>query len=133
MAPLYLALLHFPVYDKNGQVVTTAVTHMDIHDIARSARTFGLKGYFVVSPIEAQRALVESLLSHWDEGPGRRRMPDRSDALERVKVCESLAAARDQIGAAEGRAPFVVATTARRVPSLSAPSTSSRSSRASEP
>ena len=36
MAPLYLALLHFPVYDKNGQVVTTAVTNMDIHDIARA-------------------------------------------------------------------------------------------------
>ena len=25
-----LALLHYPVYDKNGQVVTTAVTNMDI-------------------------------------------------------------------------------------------------------
>ena len=43
MAPLYLALLHFPVYDKNGQVVTTAVTHLDIHDIARSACTYGVR------------------------------------------------------------------------------------------
>ena len=39
MAPLYLALLHFPVYDKNGQVVTTAVTHLDISraDIIKAA------------------------------------------------------------------------------------------------
>jgi hypothetical protein len=96
--------------------VTSAVTTLDVHDIARSARTFGLKGYFVVTPIQAQRALVESLLTHWDEGPGRRRMPDRSVALERVKVCESLAEARAQIGAAEGRAPLVVATSARSRP-----------------
>jgi hypothetical protein len=36
-AAVYLALLHYPVYDKNHQVVTTAVTNMDIHDIARRA------------------------------------------------------------------------------------------------
>ena len=43
MADLYLALLHHPVLDKNGQIVTTAVTNMDIHDIARSARTYGVR------------------------------------------------------------------------------------------
>jgi tRNA (guanine37-N1)-methyltransferase len=37
MADLFLALLHYPVRDKNGAIVTTAVTNMDIHDIARSA------------------------------------------------------------------------------------------------
>ena len=41
MTPLYVALLHFPVYDKNGAVVTSAVTHMDIHDIARSGLLLG--------------------------------------------------------------------------------------------
>src|SRR5258706_2622956 len=40
---IYIALLHHPVYDKNGQVVTTAVTNMDIHDIARAAETYGLR------------------------------------------------------------------------------------------
>ncbi len=40
-APVYVALLHHPVYDKNDQVVTTAVTNMDIHDIARSGCTYG--------------------------------------------------------------------------------------------
>ncbi len=39
MTDLYVALLHHPVLDKNGLVVTTALTTMDIHDIARSART----------------------------------------------------------------------------------------------
>jgi len=35
MADLYAALLHHPVYDKNGAVVTTAVTNMDVHDFGR--------------------------------------------------------------------------------------------------
>jgi hypothetical protein len=39
MADLYLALLHYPVYDKDHKIVTTSITNMDIHDIARSART----------------------------------------------------------------------------------------------
>jgi tRNA (guanine37-N1)-methyltransferase len=115
-APVYCALLHHPVRDRSGQTVTSAVTTLDVHDLARSARTFELEGYFVVSPIEAQRALVASLLTHWDEGPGRRRMPERSRALERVRVCETLAEARTQIAAREGQAPFVVATSARERP-----------------
>ena len=36
MADLYVALLHHPVYDKNGAIVTTAVTNMDVHDLARA-------------------------------------------------------------------------------------------------
>src|SRR5262247_3881360 len=52
-APVYLALLHYPVYDKNRQVVTTAVTNMDIHDISRAGRTYGVRGFFVVTPAKA--------------------------------------------------------------------------------
>ncbi len=55
MSAVYCALLHYPVKDREGAVVTTAVTNLDVHDIARSARAYGLKGYFIVTPIEAQR------------------------------------------------------------------------------
>jgi tRNA (guanine37-N1)-methyltransferase len=112
-APVYCAVLHHPVRDRAGETVTSAVTTLDVHDIARSARTYGLAGYFVVTPIEAQRTLVESLLTHWDEGPGRRRMPERSRALELVRVRESLDQVRAELAAGEGRAPTVIATTAR--------------------
>jgi hypothetical protein len=37
MADIYLALLHYPVYDKDHKVVTTSITNLDIHDIAHSA------------------------------------------------------------------------------------------------
>src|SRR4029079_5707170 len=45
-ATIYVALLHHPVYDKNHAIVTTAVTNMDIHDISRSGRTYGIAGFY---------------------------------------------------------------------------------------
>ena len=47
----YVALVHHPVYDKQHQVVSTAVTNLDIHDIARSCCTYGVAGYYVVYPV----------------------------------------------------------------------------------
>lgn len=117
---VWLALVHHPVVDRAGDVITTAVTNLDVHDIARSARTYGLGGYVVVTPIEAQRTLVERILSHWKDGPGARRVPERSEALARVHVVESLDAARDAVEAVEGRAPLTIVTSARTGPRTSA-------------
>src|SRR5690606_14363961 len=36
-------LVHHPVLDRAGEVVTTAITNLDLHDIARSAHTYGLE------------------------------------------------------------------------------------------
>ena len=51
----YLALVHHPVYDRHRKVVATSITNLDIHDIARSSRTYELAGYFLVHPVTAQR------------------------------------------------------------------------------
>jgi hypothetical protein len=107
-ARTHIALVHHPVLDRTGRVVTTAVTNLDIHDLARSSRTFGLASYFVVTPIEAQRALVSQIIGHWTEGAGREHNEKRTDALELVRVVASL----DDVLAALGN-PLVVATTAR--------------------
>ena len=85
-----VALLHHPVVDRQGEVVTTAVTNLDVHDIARSAHTYGLSAFFVVHPVAAQRELVNRIRSHWVEGSGSKRIPDRKPAMEIVRVVESL-------------------------------------------
>ena len=59
MTRLAIALVHHPVLDKNGQIVTTAVTNMDIHDIARSAATYGVRRFYVVTPVKALRRTWE--------------------------------------------------------------------------
>ncbi len=117
MSSVWIALVHHPVVDREGAVITTAVTNVDVHDLARSARTYGLAGYFVVTPIEAQRLLVERILSHWRDGaPGARRVPERSEALARVSVVASIEEAAAAIAAGEGRPPLRVVTSARRTP-----------------
>ncbi|MCC6646028.1 MAG: RNA methyltransferase [Polyangiaceae bacterium] len=102
MRRLSVALVHHPVVGRDGAVMTTTVTNLDVHDIARSARTFGVSDYFVVHPIEAQRALVARIVAHWTgDGRGLSRIPDREPALSRVRVVATLADACTAAGDAE--------------------------------
>jgi hypothetical protein len=106
-----VALVHHPVLDGQGALVTSAVTNLDVHDIARSARTYGCSDYFVAHPISAQRELVNRILAHWTQGSGGRRIPDRREALSVLRVVESLDSAIDALG---GRASVEVWATAAR-------------------
>jgi hypothetical protein len=108
----WVALVHHPVYDKHQRVVATALTNLDLHDIARSSRTYGLAGFLIVHPVEAQRALATRIAAHWlDEGA---HMNDfRRMALERVAVVPTLDDAIGHITRAVGRPPCLVATSAR--------------------
>jgi hypothetical protein len=88
-----IALLHYPVYDRNRRVVASAVTNLDLHDIARSARTFGLFRYYVVTPVAEQRILAERIRGHWQDGWGASYNPKRREALELLRVVPELDAA----------------------------------------
>ena len=72
MGNVYLALIHYPVLNRDGIVVTSSVTSLDMHDLARVGRTYGVSGVFVVHPFAPQRAFVERVIKHFVEGPGRR-------------------------------------------------------------
>jgi hypothetical protein len=108
-ARLAVALVHHPVLDREGAVVTTAITNLDLHDLARSSRTYGVSDLFIVHPIEAQRLLAERVREHWVAGSGKRRIPDRAVALELLRVVPSIEDAYDALG---GRAAIEVWTTA---------------------
>lgn len=115
-ANVSIALIHYPVYDKNRAVVATAVTNLDLHDIARTARTFGLDRYYVVTPIPAQRALAERIGRHWREGWGATYNPKRKAALEIMAVVPSLEDALADMESRSGRRPKIVVTGARGLP-----------------
>jgi tRNA (guanine37-N1)-methyltransferase len=115
VSALYLGLVHHPVRGRAGETITTAVTNLDVHDIARSARAYDLAGYFVITPIEAQRVLVERILEHWRDGAGAQRIPERSEALARCATLDGLETARREVERREGRAPLVWVTSARAV------------------
>lgn len=87
---VYIALLHYPVYNKKGDVVTTSVTNADIHDISRSARTYSVRRFYIVTPVEEQRELVERIMRHWQDGYGAFYNPLRKEAVDIVKLESTL-------------------------------------------
>jgi len=113
---VYAALIHYPVYNKRMEVVSTSVTNVDLHDLSRCAATYGVKRFFVVHPLSTQRRLVEEITSYWQEGYGSGYNSDRREAFSLVEVTDSIARAVDQILAAEGRKPKLVTTDARTFP-----------------
>jgi len=101
MRRIAIALVHHPVRGQDGNIVTSAITNIDVHDLARSAKTFGAGDCFIVSPITAQRELVLRICAHWRDGSSGRRIPDRKAALELVRVVASIDDARAALGDCE--------------------------------
>ncbi|MBI4956426.1 MAG: RNA methyltransferase [Myxococcales bacterium] len=92
------ALIHFPVLGRGGETLTATVTNLDVHDLSRSARSYGLAAFFVVHPRPAQRLLGERIRAHWVSGTGRRRIPDRGAALELATFVADLDEALGRLG-----------------------------------
>ena len=114
---IYIALMHYPVYNRQQQVTATALTTIDIHDLARLARTYGLDGFYVVMPLRSQQALARRLIDHWVTGRGAVFNPTRKEALSLVRMADTVEEALQEIEQEQGRRAQTVATTARRYPS----------------
>jgi len=110
---LYLALMHYPMVDKEKKVVATSITNMDLHDISRSCRTFGVERYYVVNPMPAQREIASRVINHWLKGFGATYNENRKEAFEYTCVTDSLTAVLKDIEEREGVTPIVVGTSAR--------------------
>src|SRR3989304_7688845 len=108
-----IALNHDQVFDKSRNVSGTAVTSLDIHDIARVCRTYAVKKFFVSTPFESQKLLCEKIIKHWTDGYGAAYNPIRKEALESVSVGQDLEIAIKEIKALEGKDPLKIVTAAR--------------------
>jgi hypothetical protein len=107
---LYIAFLHYPVYNKDGKVVTTAIVNMDIHDIARCASTYDVWGFYIVNPISFQRDLAKDIISHWRDGYGANFNPLRKEAFEPVRLKENLKEVLTEIEEQTGFVPKTIVT-----------------------
>lgn len=107
---LYIVLLHFPVYNKEGKVVTTAVANMDLHDIARVAKTYNVKGFYIVNPLDDQRRFAHEIVSHWQTGFGAQYNPCRREAFELIRIRKALADVLEDIERETGAKPKTVVT-----------------------
>lgn len=110
---LYLGLVHGPVKNKMGDTITTSITNMDIHDISRSAKTFGIQKYFLISPMRAQYEMVERIIGYWHSDEGNDYNPDRATALKNTELVPSLEDAIKTIENIEQQKPMVAVTAAK--------------------
>ena len=106
----YLGLLHHPILGRKGEIITTSVTNLDIHDIARTCRTFGFKKYFIITPVEKQHALIQTILDHWNTDLESSYNPDRTSALSFIEIAHSYEDAQRRIEELEGTKPYNVVT-----------------------
>ena len=110
---LYSALIHYPVYNKNKEIIATSITTSNIHDISRTAKTYGLESFFFITPIPRQQLLIHTIIQHWKTGYGASYNPTRGMALDTIQACSSLEECIRAIQSKEGVRPNVVVTCAR--------------------
>ena len=111
---LYIGLVHYPVYNKNKEKIASAITTLDLHDIARLARTYDVKKFFVITPLDDQQELAKRVLNHWTTGYGAKYNRHRKEAIELVAIVPSLERAVDAVAETEGEIPLLIATDASR-------------------
>lgn len=115
-AKIHVALLHYPVLNKSGDTIASAVTPMDLHDISRAVRTYGVRRFFVVTPLKDQQQLVQRVRDHWIKGYGATYNPARREALETVRLTDTLESVKKEIRSLDCGTPRVVVTSSRKHP-----------------
>ncbi len=110
---IFLSLVHYPVYDKRRKIVTTSVTNLDIHDLARLTKSFGLGGFYIVQPSLLQRELARRIIDHWEKGAGGRYNETRRDAFTTVSLVSTLEEMEKDLKKRVGEELTTIATTGR--------------------
>ena len=113
MGSLYIGLIHHPVIDRHGQTATTSITGLDLHDIARTAMTYGVKRYFLVEPFPSQREIAERMRRYWLDLDEPDDPTHRAEALKPVQILATVDDSLEAILETEGQSPLMVATSAR--------------------
>lgn len=107
---LYVGLLHWPCMDKNGEEISTSITNLDLHDLARVCLTYGINTLYIVHPNDAQLAFARKIMDHWLIGYGSEYNPIRRRAFEIVSLVREVEDIKRQTGA------YMVGTSATKFP-----------------
>lgn len=108
-----LALVHHPALGRDGSLITTSITPMDLHDISRTCKTYGAGQYYVVHPHATMKTIAQRVRDYWKQGAGKAYEHNRSDAFTLMEIVDSLDEALFDAKARRGVRPLVVATSAR--------------------
>lgn len=115
-ANVYLGLIHHPIYNKNGEKITTTITNLDLHDISRAAKTYDINKYFVINHLESQQALVKRMQNYWTSGFGSDYNENRQEAFSVLNIEDTLDDVLKAIKDETGKEAILVATDAKEFP-----------------
>ncbi len=111
---IYIALVHHPIVNKHGNIVTTSVTNFDLHDLARTATTYGIKACHIVTPSDSQQKMVHYIKDYWQDGVGAAFNSDRKEAFDLIKVASTIEETCLTIKTRHAIAPRLIATSAKK-------------------
>ncbi len=111
----YVVLMHGDVMVKSGEVGTTSVTSIDLHDIARTCKTYGVEDFFAVTPLRDQQEIVKTFLGFWRSEMGQKFNQTRTQSISILKLASTFEDVLAAIEEREGARPLVITTSARDV------------------
>lgn len=114
----YVVIMHSQVIVGDGRkdgrkVGDTSVASIDIHDIARSCKTYGVKNFFIVTQLEDQFKIVNTFFDFWHSKVGRDYNLSRYNAMEPVILTKSFETVVEQIKQKESADPVIITTSAK--------------------
>ena len=112
---LHVALLHYPVLGKTGETIASAITNLDLHDIARASKTYDVQSFQVILPLDDQRRIAQEICDHWTSGYGSKSNPHRKTSFDLIQISSDFDSAIKNIQERSGARPKTIATTARVV------------------
>jgi len=112
---IYVGLVHYPVYNKNQETVCTSITNLDLHDIARSCKTYGIMNLFIINPQESQKEIFRQLKKFWKSDFAKKYNIDRFDAFDIIEFVPDISSAKAWIEKKFDKIPIVISTGARKV------------------
>jgi hypothetical protein len=115
---LYIGLLHYPVLNQHNKIITTSITNLDIHDLARLVATYNLGGYYLIQPLPKQRELFNELIDFWKKDRALKYNIHRSQAFRKIYIVSSLEECINNITTTEAK-PKIIVTGARLVSNIS--------------
>lgn len=109
---LSFCLCHFPVRLERHRIGSSSLTNLDIHDIARISRGYGMGPFYVLLALQEQMDILNNILSHWHKAANPEVHVDRQQALAQVSPVQNFTELEEKACAYYGVRPTFIATSA---------------------
>lgn len=107
---LSFCLCHSPVVLENGKIGCSSLTNLDVHDIGRISRSYGMGPFFVLHPLNDQRQILNTILEHWQMR--EKGHADRKKALDLARPVHDFEEIKDWCDMYYGQAPCWIISSA---------------------